>query len=586
MDSPQKLQIFGALAMSSICLVALVGRSYKDSSAETLRQAAPNLRLNKAAGKQEYFYTPIPYYDYNDPCGALEEDGGYGRALCCSNELFPVLGGIDAVQLRFTGEVTYGSSEHTFMYKTTGGSKYMFWFSTRENMQTFSANPKWYFPQFGGFDIDTFCNDNMAGPNTITSKSIDPHKVSIRENVPYFFSSDESLARFERGETDINACRLKYGLLFGDQAAPSVMNTQCFNLPAIQEMPAYDPYQAAAYNPYASATSAADQQAELGAEVAVAQPDGTPVWLRYISDSGEPFYYNVQTGESTWQVPVQESPKQEAATPQMALADGISKESDAEDDVDKELLAKVLKLFSSEKAKEMIASGTFDPESLLAQEFKKEGLVSSEDFLEPLVEEAGEVVVQQTQGVPVYVVKEQETKKEEESGKIAEMEHAEAEPVKEEEKEKDDKVDLVEEDEEAKESEETKKNEEEAAVDEEANANIAAAPFLPPLPSAEVAAPATSEDEALEVLEEALDNVKAPEAPERVEAPEDVVPPEAPEGIVAPEAPEDVEAPPEPQEVPVAVAVEASESMEEARKEEILLAPPVGVVSPPSLLQP
>ncbi|CAM9973989.1 unnamed protein product, partial [Heterosigma akashiwo] len=78
-----------------------------------------------------------------DQCGDVDKTQ---KISCCSDYSKPVLGGIDVVEITKLGETIVPSlGREDFQYNLPGGP-FVFWFSSQENLETFTEDPELYIP--------------------------------------------------------------------------------------------------------------------------------------------------------------------------------------------------------------------------------------------------------------------------------------------------------------------------------------------------------------------------------------------------------------------------------------------------------
>jgi hypothetical protein len=137
-----------------------------ESKSKTVKVKSKSKDADKTSvNARDSRYVFLPSHDYSDPC-----DLDSIRKDCCSDPAYPVLGGLDVVHNRLTGEVVFGDSKN---YATTVGvtKTYTYWFSKPEYVQLFEQYPELYMPKYGGFNADDFCENGDL--QTLVSTSVD-----------------------------------------------------------------------------------------------------------------------------------------------------------------------------------------------------------------------------------------------------------------------------------------------------------------------------------------------------------------------------------------------------------------------------
>jgi len=106
----------------------------------------------------------LPAADYKDPCDAIRDE-------CCTDERYPILGGMDLVHFKLTGEVVFGNPKSAATIQGISRT-YTAWFSEKSMVAVFEANPEAYLPKWGGFDAGQFCSTG-GGLTVLEATTVD-----------------------------------------------------------------------------------------------------------------------------------------------------------------------------------------------------------------------------------------------------------------------------------------------------------------------------------------------------------------------------------------------------------------------------
>jgi len=153
---------------------------------------------------------------------------------CCTDSLYPVLGGADVVEAR-SGKIVQGLPEWTGTYSVDPSKDefFFFWFSSKENMLVFSQNPTIFIPRYGGFDPFSLCTEASKWTQSSAPISFDLSPISYDLFSLYtpsegivFFSSSEHKNHFMSLENE-NVYRECNSLFVTLQKVHLALNTQC-----------------------------------------------------------------------------------------------------------------------------------------------------------------------------------------------------------------------------------------------------------------------------------------------------------------------------------------------------------------------
>jgi len=175
---------------------------------------AEEARKFKAAETARVLALPstfVPAIDYPDPCDAVRQE-------CCTDPLFPVLGGVDLVHFRLTGQLQFGNPKYS---ATVEGvlRKNIFWFADKTNAAVFNADPSPYLPVWGGFECGEFCA-NGGGLSVLMEKTVDLSKaMEIEKKIAF---SDIPVG-------NPSACLNAFNSFYGS-AVNGVFNTRCVSM--------------------------------------------------------------------------------------------------------------------------------------------------------------------------------------------------------------------------------------------------------------------------------------------------------------------------------------------------------------------
>jgi len=177
--------------------------AYEDSLREKARLTAIKTEESRIKALPTSY---VPASDYKDPCDM-------GRGTCCTDEAFPVLGGMDVVHYKLTGDIVMGEARNKAQIKGVSRT-YTFWFSDKAYAALFDLNPEAYMPHFGGFEASQFCASG-GGLESLVSNTLD---ISSAQ------SQDRKLL-FGQG-IDLQGCDNVWNTYFGSQLN-GIFNTRC-----------------------------------------------------------------------------------------------------------------------------------------------------------------------------------------------------------------------------------------------------------------------------------------------------------------------------------------------------------------------
>jgi hypothetical protein len=157
----------------------------------------------------------VPALDYRDPCDALRDE-------CCTDTSFPILGGLDLVHFRLTGQLAFGNSKMSS--DVVGISRtYKAWFSQKSYQTLFEANPDTYLPLFGGFNAEEFCASQGSLDDLIATTV----ELSLATEV------DRKLA-FNEG-IDAASCIDHFNSFYGNPVN-GIFNTRCVSMKGVHTL--------------------------------------------------------------------------------------------------------------------------------------------------------------------------------------------------------------------------------------------------------------------------------------------------------------------------------------------------------------
>jgi len=166
----------------------------------------------------------IPTVDYADPCDAL-------RVECCSDPAFPILGGMDVVHYRLTGEIVFGNRMN--VATMIGVSKtFKLWFSQPSYVTLFEESPQMYLPHFGGFNAGEFC-EHGGGLETLVKTTVD---VSTAKDIGRHLAFGDS----PDSPSTISACDIDFESFYG-KPTNGPYNTRCVSMANLTVTVGLDP---------------------------------------------------------------------------------------------------------------------------------------------------------------------------------------------------------------------------------------------------------------------------------------------------------------------------------------------------------
>jgi len=193
--------------------ITSLGSKFKILTPEQLAAAAKEAEIRRIAGLPHSY---LPAANYEDPCDAVRVD-------CCTDTSFPVLGGLDVVRFRLTGDLIFGNPKYTV--QVSGITRtYTFWFSDKSMIPLFEADREAYFPKWGGFDVNNFCTvgGSLEALAAYTVDLSEPQEV------------DRHIA-FGRGPTENTVeCDNAYNSIYG-LPVNGVFNTRCVSMSNFQK---------------------------------------------------------------------------------------------------------------------------------------------------------------------------------------------------------------------------------------------------------------------------------------------------------------------------------------------------------------
>jgi len=180
-------------------------------------EAAEALRLAEIRRISGLSHSYLPALDYEDPCDAVRRD-------CCTDSRFPVLGGMDLVQYRLTGQIAFGDPKYSAEIEGISRT-YTFWFSDKSFIPVFQSNPEAYLPRFGGFNAGEFCDGGDF--STLLDKTVELKAAS--EVARHLAFTDSSIS-------DVETCDNKFNSFYG-RPTNGVFNTRCVSMRNLEGVP-------------------------------------------------------------------------------------------------------------------------------------------------------------------------------------------------------------------------------------------------------------------------------------------------------------------------------------------------------------
>jgi len=204
-----------SLAASSRDLGEPEGRNVPVESGDKDRPKQAALDQSETTGKaamrkfSEIVHSYLPASDYEDPCDAA-------RIECCTDPDFPVLGGLDLVNYRLTGTISFGDPKHSTEITGIGGRSYKFWFTDKSLVPAFQASPESYIPKWGGFDAEQFCTDGDLSSLFINTVELS-NLVEVGRRAAFNYVQN------------VESCDEKFNSFYGKPSI-GVMNTRCISM--------------------------------------------------------------------------------------------------------------------------------------------------------------------------------------------------------------------------------------------------------------------------------------------------------------------------------------------------------------------
>lgn len=160
----------------------------------------------------------LPALDYQDPCDAV-------RVECCIDPAYPVLGGMDLVHFRLTGQVQFGNPKSSAELQGLR-STYTFWFADKSAVAIFEADPLAYLPGWGGFDCGEFCSSGGGIP-ALMSRTVDLSHATEVEKKAAFSSLPVP---------DPKKCAEDFASFYGSPIN-GIFNTRCVSMKGLSSNP-------------------------------------------------------------------------------------------------------------------------------------------------------------------------------------------------------------------------------------------------------------------------------------------------------------------------------------------------------------
>jgi len=230
-ETPKPFNYITPLLAVGVASLAIAGLAYNfDSSKnrhtvtelrqkvldETMIAAASREAMIKRISQLPASYTPAT--NYFDPCDTYAT-----RKECCSDPSYPVLGGMDLVNYRLTGQVIFGDPK--IAAEIQGISRtYTFWFADKTSVSIFQSSPEVYLPMWGGFDATEFCTSSRTDVQTLIAKTVDLSKnFEIDRHISFAaLTADES-----------KSCGRSFSSLYGTPVN-GIFNTRCVSMSNFQ----------------------------------------------------------------------------------------------------------------------------------------------------------------------------------------------------------------------------------------------------------------------------------------------------------------------------------------------------------------
>jgi len=180
-------------------------------------EAAETLRLAEIHRISGLPHSYLPALDYENPCDAVQRD-------CCTDSRFPVLGGMDLVHYRLTGQIAFGDPKYSAEIEGISRT-YIFWFSDKSFIPVFQSNPEAYLPRFGGFNAGEFCNGGDF--STLLDKTVELQMAS--EVARHLAFTDSPIS-------DVEICDNKFNSVYG-KPTNGLFNTRCISMRNLEGVP-------------------------------------------------------------------------------------------------------------------------------------------------------------------------------------------------------------------------------------------------------------------------------------------------------------------------------------------------------------
>jgi len=153
----------------------------------------------------------LPAADYKDPCDALRDE-------CCTDERYPILGRVDLVHFKLTGEIVFGNPKSSATIQGISRA-YTAWFSDKSTVAVFEANPETYLPKWGGFDAGQFCSTG-GGLSVLEANTVD---LSSAQEL------NRALAFASIPVQNLDECDAVFNSFYGSPVN-AVYNTRCVSM--------------------------------------------------------------------------------------------------------------------------------------------------------------------------------------------------------------------------------------------------------------------------------------------------------------------------------------------------------------------